>query len=255
MEQAIIIFGVNMRIPAANFDELTVAKSSMSPYLQKHAIDFSQKILRHPFLVSCRRGDVSFRALMHFLVQHGKYSAFFTRYLCALISQLKNGDDVLKLAGNLAEELGFGGNKAGIPHSRIYANLLARFDISIAEHATLPETESQIQTVFMLCRQPEGIAGLGALCLGAEAIVPSLYSAIFEGFRYHDVLENELDFFRIHIECDDGHAETMYRILEDLTANAPERELCAIQSAEIAINARLRVYDAILRLSKLARPD
>ncbi|MCX4165037.1 MULTISPECIES: TenA family transcriptional regulator [Paraburkholderia] len=240
-----------MRVYAANFDEASVEKSSMSPYMKQQAIDFSKKILDHPFLVSCREGNVPFRALMHFLVQHGKYSAYFTRYLCALISQLKNGADVLKLAENLAEELGFGHDDVNVPHSQIYTDLLTRFDISIAEHAAFPETESQIQTVFMLCRQPEGIAGLGALCLGAEAIVPSLYSAIIEGFRHHDVSEEDLDFFRIHIECDDGHAETMYRILGDLTANSPEKELCAIQSAEIAINARLRVYDAILRFSNV----
>ncbi|ASL48960.1 hypothetical protein bAD24_p01315 (plasmid) [Burkholderia sp. AD24] len=241
-----------MSISTAQFDGRTVSKALMSPFLQQQTIDLSKTIVSHPFLASCRRGDVPFRALMHFLVQHGKYSAYFTRYLCALISQLKNGGDVLRLAENLAEELGFGHDDVTEPHSKIYADLLSRFDISINDHPALPETESQIQTVFMLCRQPEGIAGLGALCLGAEAIVPTLYSAIMEGFRSHAVPEEDLDFFRIHIECDDGHAETMYRILQDLTANAPEKELCAIQSAEIAVNARLRVYDAILRFSNFA---
>ncbi|MFM0068831.1 TenA family transcriptional regulator [Paraburkholderia aspalathi] len=241
-----------MSISTGKLDERMVSNVPISPFLQRQAIDLSRKIDSHPFLTSCRRGDVPFRALMHFLVQHGKYSAYFTRYLCALISQLKNGSDVLRLAENLAEELGFGHDDVGEPHSQIYAALLSRFDISINDHPTLPETESQIETVFMLCRQPEGIAGLGALCLGAEAIVPTLYSAIMGGFRSHAVSEEDLDFFRIHIECDDGHAETMYRILRDLTADAPEKELCAIQSAEIAINARLRVYDAIMRFSNFA---
>jgi pyrroloquinoline quinone (PQQ) biosynthesis protein C len=184
---------------------------------------------------------------MHFLVQHGKYSAYFTRYLCALISQLKSNEDVLRLARNLAEELGFGENSSGPPHSQIYASLLARFNISMKDFPIFPETQNQIQTVFMLCRQPDGIAGLGALCLGAEAIVPPLYAAVMDGFRRHGFADDDLDFFRIHIECDDGHAETMQQILTRLTEKSRENELCAIQAGEIAINSRLQVYDAILR--------
>ncbi|KVT70097.1 hypothetical protein WK56_19390 [Burkholderia ubonensis] len=217
--------------------------------IEKQVTEFSRRISDHPFLMDCRTGQIPFESLRLFLVQHGKYASYFTRYLCALISQLEHAPDVLHLAENLAEELGFGGNESGPPHSQIYASLLKRFDLSIEAHPIFPETENQIRTAFMLCRQPEGIAGLGALCLGAEAIVPTLYSAVMDGFRHHGIPDEDLDFFKIHIECDDGHAETMYRILGRLTENAPGKLQYAIQAGDIAIQTRLRVYEAIMNCS------
>jgi pyrroloquinoline-quinone synthase len=214
--------------------------------IEKQVSDFSTKIAYHPFLLNCRSGQISLDALRCFLVQHGKYASYFTRYLCALISQLEHAPDVLHLAENLAEELGFGDKESGPPHSQIYASLLRRFDLSTDALPTFPETENQIRTTFMLCRQPEGIAGLGALCLGAEAIVPTIYSAVVQGFRHHGIADKDLDFFKIHIECDDGHAETMYQILGTLTENAPDKLMYAIQAGDIAIQTRLRVYDAIM---------
>jgi hypothetical protein len=58
--------------------------------------------------------------------------------LCALISQLDEGDDVLRLAENLTEELGYGAD-AGIrtPHSRIYATMLNGFNIDIAAYPVI----------------------------------------------------------------------------------------------------------------------
>src|ERR1041384_623615 len=78
------------------------------------------RVLGHPFLAACADGSVTLDQLRAYLVQHGKYTRYFTRYLCALISQLDEGEDVLKLAENLTEELGFGeGVEARVPHARI----------------------------------------------------------------------------------------------------------------------------------------
>jgi hypothetical protein len=160
------------------------------------------------------------------------------------MSCLEDGGDVLHLAENLAEELGIGkGDEA--PHSRLYAQMLANFGIDLDEHAAHPETQNLIDTMFMLCRQPGGISGLGALCLGAEAIVPATYARIIDGFRGCGVAVDQLGFFTIHIDCDDGHADTMFEIMARNTANSMAKQISAIQAGEIAINARLRVFDTI----------
>jgi len=186
--------------------------------------------------------------LRNFLAQHGKYSRYFTRYLCALISHLDEGEDVLHLAENLTEELGYGGDaETRTPHWRIYAEMLKDFGIELDKCPTYPETQNLIDTMFMLCRQPHGTAGLGALCLGAEGLVPPLYSRIIAGFRNQGVELNRLAFFSIHIECDDDHAETMYKILARQIEQSQSSRLTALHAGEIAVNARLRFFDALMK--------
>ena len=209
--------------------------------------DMVDRVLRHPFLAGCADGTVTLDQLRAFLVQHGKYARFFTRYLCALISQLDEGDDVLRLAENLTEELGFGPDAdVRTPHARIYADMLKDFGIDLAAYPINPETQNLIDTMFMLCRQPRGTAGLGAMCLGAEGLVPALYGRIMEGFRHCGVDAKRLEFFAIHIECDDDHAATMYEILARQTEASPSCRITALNAGDIAVNARLRFFDALI---------
>lgn len=214
------------------------------PEMQLACARMSARVLDHPFLRRCADGTVGFGELERFLVQQGKYSRFFTRYLCALISQLDDAASVLRLAENLAEELGLG-DGGGVPHSRIYADMLERFGLRADEHPTYPETQNLIDTMFMLCRQPGGVAGLGALCLGGEALVPAVYAAVMRGFLGHGVPEDSLEFFSLHIHCDDDHAETMYGIIEALVERDPANRVRILAAGEVAIDARLRFLDAL----------
>jgi pyrroloquinoline quinone (PQQ) biosynthesis protein C len=231
-------------------DTILLANRSQRPALvaelESTGGEMVDRVLRHPFLAGCANGTVTLEQLREYLVQHGKYARYFTRYLCALISQLDEGEDVLKLAENLTEELGFGDDtELRIPHARIYADMLKDLDIDPAVHPTNPETQSLIDTMFMLCRQPRGTAGLGAMCLGAEGLVPAMYARIMEGFRHCGVDEKRLEFFAIHIECDDGHAGTMYEILARETEVSPSARITALNAGDIAVNARLRFFDAL----------
>jgi len=219
--------------------------SGTSFRLEQAEESFKARVLEHPFLTKCADGSISMQQLNNFLAQHGKYSSYFTRYLCALMSQLEDGNDVLQLASNLAEELGCT-TKDTVPHSRIYADLLEHFEIRATEHKPYPQTQNLIDTMFMLCRQPGGFAGLGALALGAEALVPALYARIVDGFRNHGVPDSSLQFFLIHMECDDGHADTMYSIIRKAVRETPRLDLVVMSAGEIAINARLKFFDALL---------
>lgn len=214
--------------------------------LHECALDFAKRLQAHAFLRRCRDGSITRRELDRFLVQQGKYSAHFTRYLCALISNLGDSGDVLALAQNLSEELGLA-EGAGVPHSRIYARMLQGFGIHLERERTADATQNLIDTMYMLCRQPGAVHGLGALCLAAEAIVPTFYSGIIDGFRSHGVPEPSLDFFTIHVEDDDEHAATMYAILARKIQESPAQQAAAIHAGELALHARLRFLDALLR--------
>lgn len=224
------------------------SRAALLSELQIASAELTDRALRHPFLAGCANGTVTLDELRSFLVQHGKYARYFTRYLCALISQLDEGDDVLRLAENLTEELGCGADaEMRTPHSRIYAEMLKDFGIDLDAHPINPETQNLIDTMFMLCRQPRGTAGLGAMCLGAEGLVPALYTRIIEGFRNRDVDLRRLEFFSIHVECDDGHAATMYEILARQTETSPSCRITALNAGEIAVSARLRFFDALMK--------
>ncbi|MBC7435212.1 MAG: iron-containing redox enzyme family protein [Bdellovibrionales bacterium] len=213
--------------------------------LRQAAAGFASRLLAHPFLERCRTGRIQREELDRFLVQHGKYSRHFTQYLCALISQFDNGADVTRLASNLAEELGFD-EGTSVPHSRIYADMLDSFGLDLERARTLPQTQAFIDTMFTLCRRPGGLEGLAALCFGAEAVVPSLYSRIIEGFVSVGVDRDALAFFTIHVECDDGHADTMFEILQRMMAQSPTARQAAIAAGKQVVEARLRMFDALL---------
>lgn len=204
-----------------------------------------RRLLAHPFMRRCETGAVTMTELSRYLVQHGHYGRCFTRYLCALISQLPDNEQVIRLAGNLAEELGLAGGQ-GIPHARLYADMLRQFNLSLEREPANPQTRALVETMFMLCRQPGGAAGLGALCLGAEAIVPALYRRVMEGFAHHGITGPRLIFFQLHVDCDDDHAQTMYDILADWCERSETAREAATAAAETAVSARLRMFDSVL---------
>jgi pyrroloquinoline quinone (PQQ) biosynthesis protein C len=151
----------------------------------------------------------------------------------------------MRLAHNLAEELGLGGTQQEEPHAAIYARMLSGFGIDLKRTPTLPGTQKLIDTMFDYCKRGNPVYGLAALCLGAESIVPALYSDILKGFTSQGVPENRLEFFRIHIECDDGHGLIMQEILARFLQQDPTHYEAVYQAATATITARLDFFTNI----------
>ncbi|MEH8017591.1 iron-containing redox enzyme family protein [Rheinheimera muenzenbergensis] len=204
----------------------------------------SDKLYQHSFLKRCRDGSVSLAELKSFLLQHGFYSAYFTRYLCAMMSNLPNNNQVLTLAENLFEELGLAPDSP-TPHHVIYKDMLQSFDIEVDSSKINQQTQALVDVMFAHCREPNPAFGLGALCIGAEAIVPVLYSSLVSGFRHHGIADEQIHFFILHIECDDGHAETLNDIMLEIAGSNEFQLENMIQAGEALINARLDFFTAI----------
>ena len=194
------------------------------------------------FLSRCRTGIVSRRELELFLKQHHYYSQHFTRYLCALISNLRNEHDRQELTKNLFDEMGL---FTGVSHAEIYRRMLLTILPAGNDVAVFPATQALIDTMLECCRNARPMVGLGALCLGAEAIVPEVYSTILNGFdAVHEPREN-LHFFTIHINDDDEHARTMRNIiLRELSNNSRSRHDLEYGAAR-AFDARVEFFEAI----------
>jgi len=198
------------------------------------------------FLSRCRNESVTRKELEVFLVQQHHYSRHFTRYLCALLVNLRSEEDRNALIENLFEEMGLG-DLGSEPHSKIYRDMLAALGLNPAEQAPLPETTSLVESMLKLCSDSNPIVGLGAICLGAEAIVPHLYSQIMKGLLSAGFSEENLKFFPLHIEGDDEHALTMKEIIDRELSKNPDEAKALKKSAEESIKCRAAFFEAISR--------
>lgn len=202
------------------------------------------KLQSHPFLARCRAGQVSLEELKFFLVQQGQYSAYFTRYLCAMMANLPSNVEVFELAENLFEELGFAGGDE-TPHYLLYRKVLTDFGLSLDSAAPTQATRNLIETMFTYCRDQRASVGLAALCLGAEALVPAMYSDIISGFEAHGVDKDTIWFFHLHVQCDDGHAESIENILTEMVEKDPGALDDIIAAGHALVDARCAFFSAI----------
>ncbi len=208
--------------------------------------ELTARIRSHPFLRSCRDGTVTAHAMRTFLEQQALYSQHFTRFLCGLMSRLQGNDQVLALAANLFEELGLDSAET-IPHSEMYREMLRNFGIAQpVDGMARPETRSLIAEMYALCRDDDCASGLGALCLGAEALVPAVYGDILLGLKALGYRDEDCVFFQIHVDCDDGHAETMERIMIEILVKDPLRIPVLVAAGRKIVEARYSFFDGIL---------
>lgn len=196
------------------------------------------------FLSRCRTKEISRKELEVFLIQQHHYSKNFTRFLCALISRLGGEADRNSLVHNLFEEMGLG-DLGDEPHSKIYRDMLTALDLDPSVQLPLPETEALTSTMLKLCSDPNPMVGLGALCLGSEAIVPHIYSQIMAALVSQGVPEKHLRFFPLHIDGDDDHALTMKTIIDHELKKNPRVKQDLLRGAEESIRHRAAFFEAI----------
>ena len=195
------------------------------------------------FLTRCRNGQVSREELDNFIQQHQIYSRCFTRFLAALLANIEDDDHRLALTQNLFDEMGLG-DAGSLPHSQLYRAMMAAMGVPPCT-IPLPSTQHLVDTMFECCQSPNYMVTLGAMCLGAEGIVPYLYQWIVDGFTAVGESLDNLRFFTLHIECDDGHAETMTEIIAFELRQTPSAVLDLTYGAEKMIQARIKFFEGL----------
>jgi pyrroloquinoline-quinone synthase len=225
----------------ANLHRVGCSKANAtSPYVKA---EWLEQLGNTDFLSRCRNGQVSRAELDIFVQQQQLYSGCFTRFLAALLANIEDDDHRLALTQNLFDEMGLG-DAGNLPHSKLYRNMMASMGL-VPSTAPLPSTQRQIDTMFECCKSPNYMLGLGALCLGAEGIVPYLYQCVVDGFLSVGESREKLQFFTLHIECDDGHAETMNAIIARELQKSPSALLDLNYGAEKMIRARIGFFDGL----------
>jgi pyrroloquinoline quinone (PQQ) biosynthesis protein C len=205
-----------------------------------------------PFLTRCREGIATRDELATFVRQQCHYSRHFTRYLSALLANVTDEADRRDLVQNLFEEMGLGG-LGNAPHAQIYRDMMRTMGVFLDDEPAFAETAALVDTMFECCRSSRPMVGLGALCLGAEAIVPHLYSTIVHGFEAIGEPREHLSFFLIHIDGDDDHARTMQRIILRELQQRPVGRVDLEYGAALAIAARVRFFEVLTEKTTLRR--
>lgn len=198
----------------------------------------------HPLLNALQDGTASFAMLKKLLAQHSHYSRHFTRYLCALLGQFEDARSIRALLTNLREEMGVD-DDGQETHAEMFQRTLRVVGVDPNQEISLPDTLALKTSMLGYCKDPDPVCGLAAMCLGAEAIVPLIYGPILEGLRHFGFGEEATEFFRLHIEEDEGHAITMLRMMETLVRDDPARGQLSIDVGRKMIRQRVKMLDAV----------
>ena len=199
----------------------------------------AHQAVQHPYLQSLATGDLpDLRfALRDFGRQYYAYSAHFPRYLTALISKLESPAHRAALMENLTEESGQYEQEeldelaaigiqpewiVGLPHPELFR----RFRRALGVH----DGEASEEELEVVCWREQFLAilstgsaaeALGALGLGTETIVQTIYQPFVEAIGRLGMHPRDSVFFPLHTAVDDHHQATLRDIAIDL-ARTPQ---------------------------------
>ena len=211
--------------------------------------------VHHEYLQRFSQGDLPCMrfAIADFSLQYATYSSGFTSYLQAVINSLHSAEHRHQLQDNLAEEQGLLDDTGHhIPHAQLFERFRRAAGVSEQQEAEFRPcvTATTWRDLFLQkCQSSQNGVGLGAIGIGTELVVSAIYTQIRQGLREHSALSDaDCLFFDLHIDCDDGHADELLRITEDLCSDAEHRE--AVRFGAIsALNLRNAFWDVMLSRS------
>jgi quercetin dioxygenase-like cupin family protein/pyrroloquinoline quinone (PQQ) biosynthesis protein C len=210
----------------------------------------------HPFwdnriFRACAAGALTRDDFRVFFSQYYLYSQSFTRFLAALMAACENDLHRARLAQNIWEE---GGGAA--PEQR-HAEIFRRFlreglganvdDIDFGDAARF-----FVREYLDFCLRAHPAGGSAFLSLGTEGIVPRMYGILVDGLLRAGVPEEHLRFFRIHMECDDEHADTLERMMVSYADRPDWFETCH-RSMDYALSLRQRFFEQLYETIEVKR--
>ncbi|MFT3697775.1 MAG: iron-containing redox enzyme family protein [Kofleriaceae bacterium] len=167
----------------------------------------------NPLLASFAQGAFTRTDLAYIFSQYQHYSRSFTKFIAAVMANCDSDLFRAQLSENLWEE--GGGCEPDRRHAQIFRNFLTRSlgieDPEKVDYA--PFTRNFVREYLVTCMRAEPMAGAAFLSLGTEGIVARLYEIMLKGLRAAGLPDEELEFFHIHIGCDDEHAVTLENMM------------------------------------------
>lgn len=168
------------------------------------------------FIRACRAGLLTKEDFKQIFSQYYLYSRNFTRYLTALMTNCESDYYRSRLSENLWEEGG------GADPDKRHAELFRRFlRDGLAVDLDKIQFQSFAREFFHqyldFCRSSSALAGSAFLSLGTEGAIARLYGYFCDGLLKAGIPEEQLVFFRLHMECDDEHSITLTELMRSFS--------------------------------------
>ena len=221
--------------------------------------------VRHPWLKRFAAGefeDVRASA-MRFAYHYQAYSAWFPRFLMAVIMKLDDPAHVALLEENLAEERGELGSDdesclrrlgidpelvASVPHPELFRRCCRSLGVDSSAAAAGASLGSVWRSrLLSFLRRASAAAAVGALGLGTEHVVRPIYTQILRGLGWSEVPREDAIFFELHCHVDDQHHKDLLEISRSYMlrpGGASELEYGIHQALEM----RCQFFDGLLAL-------
>ncbi len=192
---------------------------------------------------ACLAGELTRDDFTYIFSQYYLYSKNFTRYIAGVMANCDKDNFRAKLTQNLWEE---SGEEGGVSHAEIFRNFLKTSlgvtDLSEIEYEDF--TRNFVDIYLDNSMQADPLWGSAWLSLGTEGIVSDMYQIMVTGMRQAGFDDAELEFFHIHIGCDDEHAATLAELMCSY-ANNPEWYQRCIQATDLALSSRTHFFDCL----------
>jgi pyrroloquinoline quinone (PQQ) biosynthesis protein C len=222
-------------------------------------IAIQHEAVHHSYLQKLSQGEFSDmkKALAYFASQYECYSAWFPKYLLAVIDKLSSPAHKAHLLENLEEEKGQlpeNDLKAiralgiddewviGIPHPTLFHRF--KTAISSGLDFDMNEAVETWRNSFLVylenCSEAEAV---GAIGLGTESVVKHIYRPIIESISVHTELTmRDYVFFPLHTEVDDEHGKVLLAIANELASQSEGNALLVRKGMETALDLRAEFW-------------
>lgn len=249
IEQGIDISRVTERAHDRAPERAVDHPAARSPSVETQLAALRQLQDQHPFwrcalLTAFAQGALSRDDLRYVFSQYHLYTSSFTRYIAAVMTNCENDLFRAQLSENLWEE--GGGCEPSRRHAQIFRDFLRNAfgidDVKRIEYA--PYARQFVREYLDYAVRGNAMAGAAFLSLGTEGIVARMYQVMRSGLRQARVAESDLEFFDIHIACDDAHAVTLENMMASYAHEPGWFEVCNSAMTR-ALDLRKEFFDNI----------
>ena len=189
----------------------------------------TEEVLQHPavnheYLVKLSEGTFkdSTLALRDYAHQYSFYSMLFPDYVKAIMATTDDEIVLEPLEENLLEELGEPDGEHELVDARPHTEIFREFKTNIGIDESYKKDNPMSLTVaiwrdlfLQKCKSENTAIGVGAISLATEFIVPHFYPYIINCIENHtDYGKDESYFFRLHVECDEQHAQDAIEVVK-----------------------------------------
>lgn len=205
----------------------------------------------NPLLRACQAGHLSLNDLQFVFGQYSFYSRSFTRFLAGYMANTDNDAHRAQLVANLWEESG--ATDLNQRHAELFRRFLSQgLGVVVDELTPIAATQTFIHEMLSFCLRSPACESAALLSLGTEGIVPRLYKLFVHGLQKAGIAEQHLQFFHLHIACDDDHAMTLDQIMVSYADEPQWFEACR-RAMNLALDWRDQFFTALYEQLRLRR--